>query len=246
MLTCALRLVSVPMLAVLLAIPALAHAAILDDEPTSQACEQDQKQAPATAPFAPAATDQNTPTLFSAVRPIPSIDSHTIPTAHIAICRADFTLTQSADAAAHLTIELSKPLPSGQPASQLVHRFLVTSAGLQLEVDAPKGTSPRIHLALPLGTSTELALVGGNLEVIHLLGNSQIAIVKGNASLHVADVDFATLECATILGGIRDRRPNGSGNHGHMLATWTAHGTGKAKVEFSAVSGDLILLPPIS
>ncbi len=68
--------------------------------------------------------------------------------------------------------------------------------------------------------------------------------MKGNASLHIADADFSTLECATILGGIRDRRPNSNGNHGHMLATWTAHGTGSATIEFSAVSGDLILLPP--
>lgn len=255
MLPRALRLISLPMLALLLAIPAHAHAALIDVDDASTNCgsnedhdSADQRQAPI---FAPLPADDNSLSRFSAVRPVPAnADAHpgTI-AAHIAVCRASLHLIPSPDAAAHLTLELSKPLPAGALAAHLVRRFAFTTSGahpgLQLEIDAPPGTSPRVELALPLGTSTELALVQGNLELTRLLGNAQIAIVKGNATLHLADSDFKTLECATIMGGIRDRRPGGS-SHGHMLSTWTTNGTGTAKIEISAVSGDLILLPPVN
>ena len=247
MLTRAIRLASLPMLALLLAIPAVAHAA-LDTDSTN--CSHDESKGSSgklTSPqFTPDSSDTNSPSQFTATRSLSgpsSAPSHV--TAHIAVCRASLTIKPSSDAEAHLSISLSKPLPSGHLVSTLVHRFVLTESRLELEIDAPEGITPHVSLTLPLGTATELALVRGDLEIGHLLGDSQIAIVKGNATLHLADADFRSLECATIMGGIHDRRPGGS-THGHVLSTWAAQGTGTSKIEFSAVSGDLILLPPAS
>ena len=247
MLTRALRLVSLPMLGLLLAIPARAHAAAPDADDASTNCTHEQDKGSQSRadlpPFAPLPADENTVTHFSAARAL-SAPSPTATTAsaHIAICRASVNLAPSPDADVHLSIDLSKPLPGGQLASHLLRRFVMKDGALELEMEAPEGISARVQLALPRGMRSEFALVRGDLEVLHLLGDAQIAIVKGNATLHLADADFATLECATILGGIRDRRPGGS-THGRMLSTWTARGTGTPKIEFSAVSGDLILLP---
>ena len=245
--TRAIRLVSLPMLALLLAIPAVAHATLDTD---SASCSHDESKGPSANPttpqFAPDSSDTNTSSRFTATRSLlgPSSKPSRV-TAHIAVCRASLTVKPSPDTNAHLSISVDKPLSSGQHASTFVRRFALVNSRLELEIDAPEGASPRIDLQLPLGTTTEIALVRGDLEVSHLLGNSQIAIVKGNATLHLADTDFRSLECATIMGGIHDRRPGGS-SHGHVLSTWTAQGTGSSKIEFSAVSGDLILLPPAS
>ena len=249
MLTRATRLVSLPMLALLLAIPASARAFTLesDDSPN---CGNDNDTSSSGKPqlprFTPAAPDSDSVSHFEATRPVSTTASVASPvTAHIAICRASLTLALSPDQTAHLTVSLGKSLPTGQRVSSFIRRFVVTGSRIEIEIEAPEGISPRVGLALPLGTRTELALVRGNLDIGHLLGDSQIAIVKGNATLHLADADFSSLECATIMGGIRDHRPGGS-SHGHVLSTWTAHGTGAAKIEFSAVSGDLILLPPVT
>ena len=256
MLPRALRLVSLPMLALLLAIPVRAHAALMDVDDSPTNCSSNEEDSSSNSPqvplFVPLAGDANTPSHFSAIRPVPSnAESRSVSlSAHLALCRASLHLIPSPDSAAHLTIELSKPLPAGALAAHLVRRFAFTSAGahpgLQLEINAPPGSSPRVEIALPLGTTTELALVHGNFELARLLGDAHIAIVKGNATLHLADSDFKTLECATLMGGIHDRRPNSRSSHGHVLGAWTAQGSGTAKVEFSAVSGDLILLPPVS
>jgi hypothetical protein len=248
MLTRTLRFILLPMLAALLAIPAIARAAAPDDD-SSMHCDSDREsQSPGRAPpaFVPDSTDGNTASTFSAIRSLTSdASAPSSSSAHISICRATVTLTPSSDGNAHLSIDLSKALPSGQLASSLVHRFLLSDSGLHLEIKAPEGANARIHLALPVGTATEFALVRGDLNVLRLFGNAHIAIVKGNATLHLADADFATLQCAAVLGGIRDRRPGG-GSHGHVLSSWTAHGTGAANIQMSAVSGDLILLPPTS
>ena len=245
MLTRSIRLVSLPMLALLLAIPAVAHAAP-DTDSTNCSHDESPSGKITTPQFTPDSSDTNSPSQFTATRSLSgpsSAPAHVM--AHIAVCRASLTVKPSPDADAHLSISLNKPLSSGQLASTFVRRFALVDSRLQIEIDAPEGISPRINLQLPLGTATELALVRGDLEVAHLLGDSQIAIVKGNATLHLADADFRSLECATIMGGIHDRRPGGA-THGHVLSIWTARGTGTAKIEFSAVSGDLTLLPPTS
>ena len=247
MLTRALRLASLPMLALLLAIPAVAHAAPDTD---STNCSHDESKGPSSqltaTQFTPDPSDTNSPTHFTATRFLSGPSSAPIHvTAHIAVCRASLTVKPSPDADAHLSISLGKPLSSGRLASTLVRRFALTGARLELEIEAPEGTTPHVSILLPRGTATELALVRGDLDVSDVLGDSQIAIVKGNATLHLADADFRSLECATIMGGIHDRRPGGA-THGHVLSTWTAQGTGTSKIEFSAVSGDLILLPPAS
>ena len=247
MLTRAIRLVSLPMLALLFAISTVAHAAPNEDTTDCGSGDHAVVSGTPQAPrFTPVARDSDSVSHFEATRPISSTARAQSPvTAHIAVCRGSLSVTPSRDAEAHLTISLSKALPAGQLASSLIRSFVVTDSHIEVEIAAPEEVSPRIGLALPLGTSTELALVRGNLDISHLLGNAQIAIVKGNATLHLADADFSWLECATIMGGIHDRRPGGI-SHGHVLSTWTAHGTGSAKIEFSAVSGDLILLPPLS
>ncbi len=242
-----IRCLSFSMLTLLLAAPAIAHAA---PESDSTNCSHDRDTGSSRTldrpQFAPDPTDANNASHFAATRALSTTSAApSANAAHIAICGASLTVTPSPDASAHLSISLSKPLPSGQLASSLVRRFALTGSHLDLEIEAPEGLAPRIALTLPSGTRTELALIRGDLDLRHLLGDSQIAIVKGNATLHVADSDFSSLECATIMGGIHDRRPGGS-SHGHVLSTWTAHGTGSAKIEFSAVSGDLILLPPSS
>lgn len=247
MLPRALRLVSLPMLALLLAIPAIAHAAPYND---SSSCSHDESKGPSGKPdlpqFTPNPTDANSTSQFTATRPLSGTSSaQTHVTAHITVCRASLTVAPSSDASAHLSITLSKPLSSGKLASTFVRQFIISDSRLYLEIDAPEGVSPHVSLTLPLGTATEIALVHGDLNFAHLLGDSQIAIVKGNATLHLADADFRSLECAAIMGGIQDRRPGGS-SHGHRLSAWTTEGTGTAKIEFSAVSGDLILLPPAS
>ncbi len=247
MLTRAIRLVSLPMLALLLAVPAVAHAAPDTD---STNCSHDESKGPSAKPTSPPFTsessDADSPSQFTATRSLSrSQSAPTHVTAHIAVCRASLTVKPSPDADAHLSISIDKPLSSRQLVSTFIRRFALVDSRLELEIDAPDGSAPRVSLMLPLGTTTELALVRGDLEFGHLLGDSQIAIVKGNAILHLADSDFRSLECATIMGGIHDRRPGGA-TYGHVLSTWTARGTGTAKIEFSAVSGDLILLPPTS
>lgn len=243
---------SLPMLALLLAIPAHAHTALVGEDDTSTNCSSPDDRSRASAPqtplFAPRPSDTNSASHFVADRPVSSAgDAHAVQTpAHIAVCRASLQVIPSPDAAAHLTVELGKPLPAGALAATVVRRFAFTGTGvrpgLQLEIDAPKGTAPHVTLALPLGTSMELALIEGNLELTRPLGDAHIAIVKGKATLHLADSDFRSLECSALMGGIRDARPGGK-SHGHMLSTWKTSGTGTAMIEVSAVSGDLLLLP---
>ncbi len=242
------RLLSLPMLALLLAIPVIAYAAPNGDSThCTETEDQSSSDKPALLRFTPDRADTDSTTQFSATRPLSQAPLAAPPhtTAHITLCRASLTITPSSDTSAHLLISLGKPLSSEQLVSTFVRHFVLTGSRLELDIEAPEGASPRVSLALPLGTTTELALVSGDLNISHLLGDSQIAIVKGNATLHLADADFSSLECATIVGGIRDRRPGGN-SHGHVLSTWTTHGTGTAKVQVSAVSGDLILLPPSS
>ncbi len=237
------RLVLLPMLAFLLAIPSLAHAGAFNEDIAN--CKDDSNSPPPPL-FAPGPEDHSTATAFSATRTFPASATTQHPEAHLAVCRASLTLVPSHDSGAHLAVTLPKPLPSGHPAATVVRRFEVTSSGIELDIDAPTGVSPHVELALPVGTPLDLGIVQGNLEVTRLLGDARIAIVKGNATLHLADSDFATLECATLIGGIRDHRPNGIGSRGHVLSTWTGQGTGSARVKVSAVSGDLILQPPVS
>ena len=228
-----------PMLLVPPTTPAMAQTGAEDDRASSMNCSHEADHGSATARFVPGTADTNSAMTFAAVRPVSG------GAVHVAVCRAELRVAASPDANAHVTISLKKPLPAGMLAASLVRRMDVADGKLEIEIEAPEGFSPAVAVLVPMGAALELAMVRGNVDVLKLTGDAKVAIVKGTVTLHLADSDFGTIECATVMGGIRDRREHGTGSHGHVLGTWTGHGTGKAKVELSAVSGDLVLLPPM-
>lgn len=250
----AAHLLLVPMLATVSAVVALAQAPVpsnSDSEYGTHLLGQNfncgdlsGKRSPAAEHLMPEPADQSTATTFIGTRPLVS-RSNTPLIAELSLCQGEMLLRRAHSPAVTLTVALRKPLPAGRTVADYIHTLASADGTVKLMVDLPTDTAPHITLDLPEPTTSKIALSHGHLVLNQLLGDTEIAIAKGEVDLHASNDNFSSVQSAAAVGGICDKRPHGFGNHGHMLSSFNGRGIGKYTVRFAAAAGHLNLLPPL-
>ena len=163
--------------------------------------------------------------------------------AQLYVCYADIHLEPSKAASGlHLLITLPKELPKGTTVGDFVKQLDVTGSDAKIYIKVPRKLHARVLLKVPEQTNFEIGLGRGSVDFTGILGDKQIGVGFGTATVHMRPNEYSQISSGIALGGVKDERLGGK-NHGHLTSGFEEKGEGKYKLEVGMAWGHLILLP---